>query len=242
MTSNQFYESDAGATSVEAFANSPTTNVCKFRISRIVIPYTFYSINSNNNTFKILEAANTLTITMTPGNYYSQLTFCAMLKTVLEAATLAAETYTCSANVDTGLLTISTTATNIGPQLLSYPKAAKVLGFQALNYTAIATSLSGTLPININSSYIKVGTNISTAISNRLNGSITRYYCIIPINVSAYGVIDYTPYSDYLDISGGSALANVRFDLYDQNGDTLGGATGLNGDKFVIALDVVYSK
>ena len=137
----------------------------------VSFPFSFYSINTNNQRFQILEGINAITILMTPGNYNS-VDFCAMLKTLFEAGTMAAETYTVTISNSTGILTIATVATNIGIRMASYKKAARVLGFAATDVAAAATSISGSYPVQLLYSKIFL---CSAEISRQLSSQLNQY-------------------------------------------------------------------
>lgn len=166
------------------------------QVIKITFPFSFYTINSYNNTFQVLEAANTLAITMTPGNYDS-ITFCTMLKSVLEtasAATGATLVYTCTINDDTGILTISTAATNIGLQLALYPQSARVLGFTPANTVPAAISISSDYPVQLSMTKIFLCCNkISTQLNSYLNEFHTERILTIPLDQAPYSVITYVP-------------------------------------------------
>ena len=140
-------------------------------ITQITFPYSFYSINTNNSTFQIDENGTTLSIVMTSGNYNTS-SFTTMLKTVLEAESVAngaSLIYTISINADTGKLTISTTA-NIELLLANYPKSARVLGYTVVNTVGVATSITGSYPVQL--LYSKIFfccPEIASHINSRLN-------------------------------------------------------------------------
>ena len=121
--------------------------VKKIKVSSVVVPVTFYNINSTNQAFSVIETTGTLTVdvTITSGNYNST-TFSTELKTILDAESLAngnTLTYTVSISTITGKLTISAT----GDFLVSLTSSSKITGFREA--TTTASSATGDSVINL---------------------------------------------------------------------------------------------
>lgn len=247
MESTHTFESSAGSTTISQDMRPPL-DICSYKLKRVIIPFTWYHINDSNNTLVWIEGATTLTITLTPGNYESPASFTTMLKTLMDAESLASgasETYTCSASNDTGILTISTVATNIGLQLASYTTMAHFLGFTAVNTTPAATSITGTLPISLLPTHVKIYSEIfrqTSSISGTYQGLRTNLFEIIPVNVDGFTMIDYSPAFEQIHKTAKIHLHNTDFSLFDEFGLALGGSAGLNGEKFIIQVNVVQTQ
>lgn len=164
-----------------------------FQLNRIIVPYSWYRIQSYTLTW--LEGATTLSATLTNGNYPVPSDFTAMLKPLMDAASLAGGAgvaYTCTINTNTGRLTISTAATNIGLQLAATPDLAKIIGFAATNFAASATSQVGTFPVSLVDQFLTLHSTTlrnNITLPNVLDGNRADMITTIPVDVSPYSVV-----------------------------------------------------
>lgn len=98
----------------------PLENIAAVKILEVEIPFSYYVINSRNNTFLLFEENQTTTsstVTLPIGNYTPN-QMCAALSAALSAATLNSHTYTVTYNDQT--LKLAITASNISPFRLEF--------------------------------------------------------------------------------------------------------------------------
>lgn len=170
----------------------PIEHVHRIIIKKVVIPFSYYVFNSNNNNFVINEGGGDLTVTITPGNYtLSQ--FETALKTALDAA--GGDTYTVSVDTSTYKVTISSTGT-FELVFTSGASAYKQLGFLQLGTYTTAASHTSPYAINLN------GPSMIYIKSKELtNGTIGKANWILDQKNILYGIqVDKSPneiiYSD----------------------------------------------
>lgn len=88
--------------------DTPVKNIAKMKILEAEIPFSFYVVNSSNNTFTLLEPASA-TVTIPVGNYTS-LTLPTALGSALTSASPGGRTYTVTYSSTTLKLTITASA------------------------------------------------------------------------------------------------------------------------------------
>lgn len=193
-------------------------------VDSVIIPNSFYAINSNNNTFQI----NGSTVTLALGNYSI-----ASFITELQTKIIAAIGGTCVITYSgiTGKLTFTT---SLGTSLTSNTRNYRYLGLSPSDTKLLVSGILETpFPVDIGSTrYIDVildNTGISsTNSSNRNQNVLARIYN----NTSSFGTI-YFRSSDFDFISlGGDRLNSVSLRLVDDNSDVL----ELNGLQWSITL------
>lgn len=93
----------------------PLENIAAVKVLEVEIPFSYYVINSRNNTFLLFEEnqlAVSSTVTIPVGNYTPN-QMAAALGAALSAASLNARTYTITYNDQTVKLTITSSATTV---------------------------------------------------------------------------------------------------------------------------------
>lgn len=167
-----------------------------------------YPFSSFNNTLTILEAANTLNLTITPNNYTGN-EMAAHLQTLLNAATLAAFVYTVSYNTQSKKLTISST----GTFTITGGSSLNELGF--VIYSSPVSLYNGNFPVNLaGSKYIDVISSLSTnnISSNKYSNVLAR----IPLDGSFGSIISWENEESYIDLM--SDISNITLRLFDESG------------------------
>ena len=71
----------------------PLNNIAALKILEVQIPFTWYTINNNNNTFKLNDGAGTTVVTLPIGNYDSS-SLATALGTALTTASAGSHTFT----------------------------------------------------------------------------------------------------------------------------------------------------
>jgi len=211
--------------------NDNTTNLKKkMSIESIIIPNSYYSINTNNNTF-LLEAE---TITLTPGNYNST-TFNAELLTKLNASTfgIAHPFSSATYNSTTGKNVIINGTTNF--TITSNAYNYRYLGLPPS--TALASSTLTWTSTNVcdfsGTRYISIITDLPIASANSSNFNnnvLTRVWC----NTSSFNTIFYSSQAfDYIKLLT-TKLNTISLRLVDEFGSTV----DLNGLQWSVVLEV----
>ena len=214
--------------------------VTSFKIKKIIVPYTFYTINSNNNVLTIFKNGDTVdrSITITNGDY-SLAQFITELKTKLDALAGPPQTYTITDNDVTHKLTI---AQNSSTFIIRGKSSSlnRVMGFtnvdtsNAISHTASNIyNLSGTHFIKVHSNQLtKYDTKIRTSGAGGNDLLLT-----IPLSKYQFGdLVYYEPKNDYLFDYHSHAESNIDIILRDDENKLLGGSNGLNGQNYIIDL------
>lgn len=174
--------------------------VRKIKVANVVVPVTYYVVNSNNNTFSWEEDAGggAITSTLTPGNYTST-TFATQLKTQMDADTNNAATYTITVSTSTNKMTISAGA-NFS---IAVANSSKLTGFSSASSSA--TSHVGADIVNLagaNQLYLRsnIATRIDTQSVIKNDKIFNNVLAVVPINVNTFDFVfksyDYTQYFD----------------------------------------------
>ena len=158
----QSADKNSGTSSNFITKNHEFNDTHSYRISEIILPFTFYNINDNNNVLKIRSGVTIYTVTLTNGNYtISQLL--AQLKISLDA--LAVGVWTLTNDPITYKLTI---ASSIAYEYLGTQSTMNyILGFDDLD---LVSALTNTGPYLYNLS----NTNYVDIVSRSLSKSSTK--------------------------------------------------------------------
>lgn len=210
-----------------------------FSVKDVLIPYTFYPINSTNNTLITTRTGNPalITSTITPGNY-NLTQFLVALKNALDLE--GSFTYTVTANPITNKISI---AQNVGSfSVLSTGTMNRIVGFSTIDNTAAAN------PVIAPNIYNLSGINTIYIYSNELTKFDTRVktsgsgdsglLLAVDISDASFGQNIYRHYEHMSFDYHGHSEANIDITLKDYYGNYLGGDTGLNGQD--ISINIQY--
>ena len=205
------------------FLPRPLKNVVGVKVKDIIIPNSFYTIDSRNNILSINEnnggtIAN-IKITLATGNYTID-TIVNTLGSLLTTASSAGITYTASYSSFTDVLTISGTGGNPGFNVATVDNTVNYeLGFtnaQANTVSSSLTSISGKNSFDL--SGIKA-LNLCTPIFGNIGENVGSNYSIlatVPITSPFSGISTLVDYSaDYLS-SNSNSIDNISFLTFDE--------------------------
>jgi hypothetical protein len=142
----------SGGTFADYYISIPNTikEITKIKLLDVTIKLTYYVFNTSNNTIPFIEQATPLVTrnaVITPGNYnVTDIPIMTQIATAMTA--VGTQTYTCTYNASTSLLTISAAAA-FSLQFSGTTDPDTRLGFAAGSDTAYATSQTSTQPINL---------------------------------------------------------------------------------------------
>jgi hypothetical protein len=210
--------------------NDTFTRISEIIIDSIQIPFSFYTINSNNNVLKFNNGADSITIT--PGNY----TATTLISEMTNKLTLVfpGQNPTVTFSVTTLKLTINKTSAFVVDSSTSIPTstAASMLGFNVSSISS--TTATGDSALNISGpNYILVRSNYLTKPIHHktlyIDDTYQNVLYILPVNTSPGDIITYEPQfpirlSYKFTIDDGDIL---DFSLYDEN-ETLLDLNGLD--------------
>jgi hypothetical protein len=190
------------------------------------IPYSFYNIDSSNNTLILVIDGNTLTYTIPVGNYNAyqlQLTLNTFLVNLIFVYNIVTNKFTINYTED---FTISENSTCL-----------KLLGLRN-NLTSISKILISDGIVNLlNKMCICIHSNLQTGnISTNDNKYDYNIIASIPVNSQPYSLISYTNVGNAKSCIYTNTLSYIKFQLKDQDGHFI----DLNGCDWscVIQLDV----
>ena len=195
-----------------------------------VIPYTFYNIDSSNNTLKYLLNGTTYTVTIDEGNYniYQLVTF---LKSNLNLITV---TY----NPINSKLTFTNSTYDFS--FLNTSTCLEILGF---NPNTIVSSISRTLTssnvINLQSKHcICIQSNFHTGSINSVNKNESSIICSIPINVPPYSMLTYQNHNNLKYNLFNNVITSITLKLCDQTNKLI----NLNGCHWSVSIQLEVVK
>ena len=219
-------------------------------IHNVLIPKSFYEINSTNNVFKITEeGGGTITITIDPGNYtISELL--TELESELDSNTTNTNNYTLTYDDNTSKVIISFTGTSTDITINSIANGSTLnepLGFgisdtqyitnqdSAINILAgVLTSASYVVDLNPTTT-IEIESNISSN-NYYFNDGIKSISAIIPMNVDRFAYKFFENHGGHKTlITNSTPLNRLEFILKDVKGNDI----DLNGSHWSFSL-VIY--
>lgn len=211
------------------YLNSPFPKTIAFKVLSANIPFSYYVINSQNNTFTLSVGASSATVTLTPGNY-NITTFMPMLQAALNAASTSLDSaaYTVTFNPTTSKLTITSSISNnfsfkfdvSGQDPYGLKNPRHILGFPTGTSTASGTTLVAPYVVNLTgsnylylcSSYL--GTYNGDSLTIGTEGSSASVIAKIQVNTNPGGIITYEDQDTLHYFSLNSAVLIERIDLF----------------------------
>ena len=237
----------------------PLPNVVGMKILEVIIPFSYYVINSSNNTFTLTETVGAVsqTVTLAVGNYNSTSILTA-LNTSLDAASVAGGnsfTYTSSFSTVTNKLSISKTGAGefafvFGTSTDTGETNPRLwLGFNAGTSTSSSSLLTASIVLGITGpDYLYInstshGQYVSMYLPQTFGVSATgigNEMAKIPVNVNPGGVITWTDPCPELWYKVDLASFGT-IDFYLQMGNTTVKPLSLNGRPFQIKLGLLLA-
>jgi hypothetical protein len=174
----------------------------RYYISSLIMPFSYYVVNSNNNVLLFLHptvGGGSTTITITAGNYTpSELV--TTIQTALDA--ISAGLWTISYNTKTGKFSFSTGATSFGFNATSSSSILhNLMGFDQTTYTASTSTKTSTNVADLSGpKYIYLKSNALAFKSQHepisSNSQLQNIILGIPVEVNAFDTIVYKNYND----------------------------------------------
>ena len=196
-----------------------------------LIPYSFYNINSSNNTlFYSVGVGDSNRLTIPIGNYNVNSLLSALKSNISSAFTI---TYDNIKNKFTF------THTTNDFMFMSSSTCLQILGFNN-NITILSTSLSLT-SINCVNVYsirsIQVNSNLITYNINKVQKNNFCILCSVPITCTPFSLIEYINRTNFKTNLFLNKISNIKIKLTDDNGNLI----DLNGCHYslTLQLDVV---
>lgn len=209
------------------------------RVLDIVIPYSFYQINSSNNFLVVQKSqGNNAYISITQGNYN-------VYQLITELKTQFSNNFL-DMNVTYNEITnkFTFTLTHLGGpnyQEFTFKKSStclKVLGFDNTDTSSTLQVLTSTNTINLQpSNYIMIHTNLYTSYINKSqSANLQNLFISIPINTPPNSLIVFQPSSN----SAINTYDNLFNTIYFQLTDEYGNKIDLNGQDWSITLELLF--
>lgn len=195
-------------------------------VRKITIPYSVYTINSNNNKLYWVDSdSKTKTSTITSGNY-DETTLAAAITTQMNADKTSADTYTCTVSTATAKITITNNTNNFQLTCTNNSQAIwDTLGYSILSNKTGATTYTGTNVYNLQpTTMIYICSSISGGNDSRVPSGDFPIIGSVPVSANFGDIITYiSDTDDTINISNTSSTLHfeVRDDqlrLLDLNG------------------------
>ena len=194
-------------------------------VQSAVIPYTFYNVNSSNNTLNYMLGSTFYNTTITAGNYNTN-----SLKAWLNANLFYG--FTVSYNINQNTFTFYNPSYSF--TFLSSSTCLSLLGFSgqassSLNY------LTSTQSINLNPiQCVCVATNFKTNNINKHSTNNNSIICSIPVDVAPYGMLIYKNTTGFKVNTFTNIIQTVNIRLVDHNNNIV----NLNGVDWTLTLQI----
>lgn len=208
------------------------------RVLDVVIPYSFYQINSSNNFLVVQNAqGNNSYITIPQGNYN-------VYQLITELKTQFQNNYL-DMNVHYNEITnklIFTLKHLGGPyaefRFMNTSTCLKILGFDNTNPSSVLQVLTSTNTINLQpTNYIMIHTNLYTSYINKSQSSnLQNMFISIPINTPPNSLIVFQPSSNSAINTYDNLFNTIFFQLTDEYGNKI----DLNGQDWSITLELLF--
>ena len=184
------------------------------------IPYTFYNINSTNNTLNYAIATTNYSIAATPGNY--------SIIDLINFFKIYLTNFTVTYNPITSQLTFVNATNDF--TFLSTSTCLKLIGFSG-QATSSSKVLTSTATINlITYPCICIATNIQTLNIHKYASNNRFVLCSIPVDVAPWGMINYRNLSQFRVNTFTNVISNLEIKLVDHQNNLV----DLNGADWMI--------
>lgn len=238
------------------YLNSPFPKTIAFKVIAANVPFSYYVVNSQNNTFTLTVGASSATVTLTPGNY-NITNFMPMLQAALNAASASLDSaaYTVTFNTVTSKLTITSSISNnfkfsfdpLGQDPYALRNPRHILGFPTGISTAAGTILVAPYVVNLTgSNYIYLcssymGTYNGDSLTIGSEGSSASVIAKIQVNTNPGGTIIYLDQDTLHYFSLNAAVLVERIDLFLAFGapNNMLQPISLNGQPFDVKIGFV---
>ena len=245
MQDKRYHISSSNRTSSSAsstnFTIIPTNQIeplmKKLLVRRVTIPYTVYTINSNNNKLYWVDSdSSAKTSTITSGNY-DENTLAAAIASQMNIDKTSVDIYTCTVNSTTAKFTITNNTNNFQLTTTSTSSAIwKVLGYTTSSNKTGSTSYTGTNVYNLQPlMVIYICSNLADGNNARVQAGDFPILCAIPISANFGNIVTYiNDFGDEIPLNNTKSM--FTFQLYDDNLNLI----DLNGQDWTIEFAVSY--
>jgi hypothetical protein len=199
---------------------NPTAHIEKIALESISIPFTWYNIDSNNNSIRFNDGTQRdVTI---PVGVYSSSTIITAIKTAMDGAP-STLVFTVTYNNITKKITIAETGgpTNFDLQFNINNSLGPLLGYGLNNFTGAATyTANNVFDVNQNNHSISIYSRELTRYNSRTITSNHKMPMLrIPNNISLWGgIIEFENIKDYVwDYDPGKTLQEIDIRITDNN-------------------------
>jgi len=191
-------------------------------VENFCCPYTFYNINSNNNTLTYLENNTAYTITITSGNYNVNNLIIELMSKMTR--------FTITYNSITNKLTFINSLYDFTFSSLS--SCLSLLGFSSILSSNSKTLTSDKVVNLCPYRCICISTNLKTFSVNKKYSNNTTLLASIPINSAPNSIILYENKNNFKSNTFTNNISNIRIKLTDHDFNVL----DLNGQHWTITL------
>lgn len=203
-------------------------------VRKVTIPYTIYTINSNNNKLYWVDSdATVITTTITNGNY-DQNTLAAAIAAQMNIDKHSANTYTCTVNSTTAKITITNNTSNF--QLTTTNTTSAIwdtIGFTTSSDKTGSTSYTGTNVYNLQpTSMFYICSTLSGSNDSLILSGDFPVINSIPVSANFGDIVTYTADTDdTFNINNTNTI--LQFELRDEKYNII----DLNGLNWSLEID-----
>jgi hypothetical protein len=190
----------------------PDITHIQFQLIDAQIPVSFYNVNYTNNTLNYQISSINYSITATPGNY----NFNSLATQLISKFLANGHIFTVSINKQTGIISISTPATNF---ILQVSSMFSILGLTLSNHLSISFTLTADFPLNLlGVTKLKIQSiNLCAYNADSATNGYSNNIAILPVDQPSFGLIIYENKSNALYTFRDSRLDEIDIQITDQN-------------------------
>jgi hypothetical protein len=204
-------------------------------VRKATIPYTVYTINSNNNKLYWVDSDSTvITTTLTVGNY-NESDLATLITTAMNADKSSANTYTVTVSNTTAKYTFTNNTSNFQLTTTNNTSAVwKTLGFNTTSNKTGSTTYTSDKVFNLQPlNTIYICSNMADGNNARVRGGDFPIICSIPISDNFGDIVTYiNDFDDVIPLNNIASSLTLR--LYDNNLNII----DLNGSDWSIEFDL----
>ena len=201
------------------------------------IPVSFYTVNYTNDYLEFaIDGGITEYFTITRGNYNSN----SLITELISQFSTLGYVFSITTSKTTGIMTFNYPTHNF--EFFGTSTLFKILGFVfGTDYSSLDSSLTADHPLNLlGVKRLKINSNaLSTNVYDSHGTSLSSNIASIPVNVPAFGLIDYVNSSNAFPVLKAHTVTYIDIQIFDEDNNLV----NFNGINWTITVQLnIYRK